>query len=330
MVNSERKIEVYNEWGRLREVVVGIEDDTIEPEYVPAMIWLDEEGKEYCRKFGGRRTASFRPDIVEEIRKELEMFAETLEICGVTVHRTRPMVNPVEKEYLNCVQRGNMLFGGADFFRVIGNKVLLLNSFRLAFRRKQVFMVRPLLKQLLEGTGTGYICTPPPSPQYNLLDTFLEEDLFLENGDIMCEGRNVYVGVSGNASSVAGIDWLRSFLGPDYTVHLIALKKEHFHLDWVLSLNRPGLLTYCREALVSDLPGPLKNWDKVEVRPEERAGANNLSIDHNTIVVAEQHGRIAEEYRSRYKMNVITVPLDWTIQYGSGPRCLAAVLRRDP
>jgi hypothetical protein len=48
---------VFNEWGTLREVVIGIEDETVEPEYIPALVWLDETGKQFTRERGGKRTA---------------------------------------------------------------------------------------------------------------------------------------------------------------------------------------------------------------------------------------------------------------------------------
>ena len=43
---------------------------------------------------------------------------------------------------------------------------------------------------------------------------------------------------------------LLRFLGPDYRVHPIALKRGFLHLDVVLSLPRPGLAIICREAFV--------------------------------------------------------------------------------
>ena len=46
-------IGVYNEWGQLREVFLGIEDDTIEPEYVPSLVWVPGDGVEYLKKYGG-------------------------------------------------------------------------------------------------------------------------------------------------------------------------------------------------------------------------------------------------------------------------------------
>lgn len=216
-----------------------------------------------------------------------------------------------------------MPFDGADFFRVIGTNVILLNSFRMPMRRKRVWPVRRVLEPLIMGSNATYIATPTPSPHYT------KNELYIENGDIMIDGHNVYVGISGNGSSAAGIAWLRQFLGEEYKVHTIRLKPNLFHMDWVLSLNRPDLLTYCPDALIDGLPEPLKTWDKIEIKSNEIAGANNLSIDEKTIVVAKQKTRIAKEYRRR-GMKVLTVPMQDTISYGSGPRCLVAVLRRDP
>jgi N-dimethylarginine dimethylaminohydrolase len=318
-----RKIAVHNEWGRLKEAVVGIVDDTVEMDYFPAMKWLPQWEVDLLKKAAGKKTADFGPQILDRLRQQIERHVKVLRDHGVVVHRTRPLAHPEEQGFLAEIQRGTMLFGGADFFRVIGSKVILLNSFRYPFRRKQVWAVRPVLEELIRGVDITYAASPPPSPHY------ADDDLYLENGDIMVDGFNVYVGMSGNASSPRGVAWLKQFLGPEYKIHVIPLAPERFHLDWVLSLNRPGLLTYCPAALTGELPKPLRSWDKITVAADESAGANNLSLDPQTIIVAEQYGRIAAEYRKR-GMEVITIPLDATIEYGSSARCLTAVLSRDP
>ena len=93
---------------------------------------------------------------------------------------------------------------------------------------------------------------PPPSPHYD------ETGPFLERGDVELDGYNVYVGMSGNASNAAGIEWLQQFLGPEYRVYTIKRDYSILHLDTVFMLNRPGLLTYYPE-FVDELPTPLKH-----------------------------------------------------------------------
>jgi N-dimethylarginine dimethylaminohydrolase len=319
---EEDAIGVYNEWGRLREVVLGIEDDTIEPEYVNSLVWVPDKGVEYLKEYGGKSSREIFPQEMAAVKAQIDALAAALEKEGVKVNRLKPMRYQEEKDFLSGLQKGNMLFGGADFFRVIDDNVILLNSFRLPFRRKQVWAVRPVLEPIIKNKPVKYFATPPPSPHY------LEDDIYLENGDIAIDGSNVYVGISGNASSEKGVEWLRQLLGPRYKVWVIRLKPDRFHLDWVLGLNRPGLLTYCPDAIIGELPEPLRSWDKIVVNADEVAGANNLVIDENTIVVPEQYKRIADEYKKR-GMRVVLLPFDATIKYGSGPRCLAGVLRRD-
>ncbi|MGV8058884.1 MAG: hypothetical protein AB2L12_12810 [Smithellaceae bacterium] len=323
---SERRIiGAWNEWGMLHEAVLGQVDDLIEPEYIPALIWLSEEGKKALQEKAGKRTAEGFPGKTKKMNHTIDTLERVLREHGVTVHRTGPIPDGFDEEeaYLKDVQKGNYSIGGADFFRVIGTRVLLLNSFHLPFRRSYIWCVRRMLEPLLENSNATYFATPPPSPHYT------RDELYLENGDIMMDGHNVYVGISGNATTPKGVAWLKQFLGDDYRVHTIRLQPDLFHLDWVLSLNRPGLLTYCPEALLDPLPEPLTKWDKVEIRLDEVAGANNLSIDENTIVVPEHLTRIAEAYDKK-RMKVIAIPALETIDYGSGPRCLTAILRRDP
>ena len=323
---SERQmIGAWNEWGKLREVVLGQVDDLIEPEYIPALIWLSEKGKKALREKAGKLTREGFPEITRRMKHTIDTLERVLREQEVTVHRTGPIPDGFdeEKAYLKDVQKGNYSIGGADYFRVIGTRVLLLNSFHLPFRRSYIWCVRRLLEPLLENSNATYFATPPPSPHYT------RDELYLENGDISMDGHNVYVGMSGNASTPKGVAWLKQLLGNDYRVHTIRLQSDLFHLDWLLTLNRPGLLTYCPEALIDPLPEPLAKWDKIEIKPDEVAGANNLSIDENTIVVPEHLIRIADAYAKK-GMKVITIPAIETIDYGSGPRCLTAILRRDP
>jgi len=307
--------------------MVGICDDMVIPEYMPAMNWMTKWGIEETQKYGGLKADEVVPDVMKKMRKQLEDLVSVLEKWGVKVHRNIPLRYPEEKEFLNSTQKGCYLLGGAGFFRVIGKTVILMGTtMRLPARRKQVFSVRPVLEELIKDSDARYVAVPPSSPHYS------EDDIYLENGDIMVDGKNVYVGISQTASNQAGADWLQRFLGPDYKVYTIKKEPIVFHIDCLCSLTRPGLLTYYPE-LVGELPEPLKDWDKIEVHKEEGEeeafGANTLTLDENTVILAEQYERVAAEYRKR-GMEVITLPLDMCIEYGSGARCLTGILRRDP
>jgi len=322
-----RTISVFNEWGKLREAFVGIApDNMIEPDYVPAFSWMDEEGIEITRTYAGKKSLEIFPEWIAELREQIEAYVAILVRHGVTVHRNVPLRHPEEEHFLADTQRGLVVSGGADFFLVIGSDVILLNNLRYPFRRKQIYTVRPVLEPLLQGTSARYVALPPASPHYD------ETDTFLERGDVMIDGSNVYVGMSGNATSPQGVAWLRQYLGANYHVYTITLNDKILHLDTVFMLNRPGLLTYYPQ-LVGELPLPLRHWDKIEVHAEpgeqSHFGANWISLDEHTIVVADEYKRLVPEYEKR-GMNVITTPLGMSMRYGSGSRCLTGILHREP
>ncbi|MBU4212950.1 MAG: hypothetical protein L6437_15580 [Kiritimatiellae bacterium] len=56
MTNKIHKAGVYNEWGKLREVVIGIEDNTVVADYVPALKWETKEARADFKKHGGRKS----------------------------------------------------------------------------------------------------------------------------------------------------------------------------------------------------------------------------------------------------------------------------------
>jgi len=327
MASAKREIGVVNDWGKLREVMVGYPDDMVEPDYSSTLAWMTEEAKVIAKKYGGKKTAEVLPENARQLKDQVEKHVKILEDFGVKVHRARKtFAHPEEAGYLDQIQRGCQPFGGEDYFNVIGNNVILINALRPVFRRKQIYLVRPVLEEILKGTNARYVAMPPPSPHYD------DNEMFLEDGDVLRDGQNIYVGFSGHGSSEAGIAWLQQFLGPEYKVHTVKMAAHTFHLDALMLLNRPGLLTYYPELLPEGLPEPLKKWDKIELKVEKDdiwgAACNTLALDDKTLILAAEYERNAAEYQKR-GITVITSNYGMTMSYGAGPRCLTGVLRRD-
>lgn len=326
MAETKREFGTFNEWGPLKEVFVGIEHDYVEPEWIPAFAWMTEEDQDNCRKYSGKKSNDVLPDKMKVLHEQIENHAKVLEKHGIKVHRNIPFRYPEEATFLDNVQKGAVYSGGADFFRFIGKNCILLNNLRYPFRRKQIYTIRPVLEPLLKGSDVRYVALPPASPHYT------EDDIYLENGDIMLDGYTLYVGQSGLGTSDAGIEWLGQFLGSEYRIFKVPLAGNVLHLDTVLMLNRPGLLTYYPE-LVKALPKPLEHWDKIEVRIEPgdgpAFGANSLVLGEGTIVMSKEYERLVPEYKKR-GIETIVQPYGMSMAYGSGPRCLTGVLRRDP
>ncbi|CAB9510269.1 amidinotransferase [Seminavis robusta] len=92
---------------------------------------------------------------------------------------------------------------------------------------------------------------------------------FLESDDVFLMGRDILVGRSGNGSNEKGAKWLQRYLGDEYRVHEVPLSPNFLHLDCVMCAPRPGLAMVCREAFVNGLPDIIKDWDIIDVSPED-------------------------------------------------------------
>jgi N-dimethylarginine dimethylaminohydrolase len=89
-------------------------------------------------------------------------------------------------------------------------------------------------------------------------------------------------------SSTRGVEWLRALLEPQgYTVLQVSLHEECLYLDIMLSLPREGVAIVCPEAFVEGIPSQLRDWDMVEVTPEQaRSDAcNGPPIDSSNYIV---------------------------------------------
>lgn len=322
-----RIVNVNNEYGKLHDAFIGIGDEKylMHPTYMDALKWQDAEGFEECEKYGGKLVIETTPEIASNLREELNNLSVLLEERGIEVFRSHPLQYEEEITYLDNIQKGYTNHDGCDFFLSIGNNVILLNNLRLPCRRKRIWAIRDVLEPVLKDSNAHYVAMPPCSPHYS------EEDIYLERGDVLVDGFNVYVGFSGNATSLAGIEWLQQFLGPRYTIHTVKLHPKILHLDTVCMLNRPGLLTYYPE-FIEELPKPLQGWEKIEIKRQdsehEAFGANGLMLDPDTMILAKQYERLIPEY-DKYGIEVLTIPFDAAIHSGVGVRCAVGPLRRD-
>jgi glycine amidinotransferase len=155
-------------------------------------------------------------------------------------------------------------------------------SLRSIARRKEGESLRALL--------TSKVATVPPGSDNEV------DGPYLEGGDVIVTPHEVYVGMSGNASDLAGIDWLQVLLGAERRVVPMAMRSSVRHLEDVLALVRPGLLIQCRPLLVDGLPRALRDWQSIDLMPEERADI--LVLDEKRVLTAASQPRLTAELRS--------------------------------
>ena len=184
------------------------------------------------------------------------------------------------------------------------DECVIAGSLRATSRRREIDALRHL------ATPTHHV---PPGDDNEV------DGPFLEGGDVLLNEREVYVGMSGNASNLEGIDWLATALGAGWRVVPMAMRSSVRHLEDVLALVRPGLLVQCRSLLVDGLPRALRDWQSIDIAPEE--SANVLILDERRVAVGRSQARLAAELHT-HGVETVTVGL------GGGLRSAHAALWR--
>jgi N-dimethylarginine dimethylaminohydrolase len=320
---------VDHEFGTLTEVVVGRPDGLTLPvlteEMASEIDELNQLDPEFHTSGQGKLLVDFAPALAARIAEQVDGLATLLQARGLTVHRPRPLT-AAEQLYPGNGQPGGSLIFMRDPIVVIGDRIIEL-AMRYPFRRRQKFTLRETLQRRAAEAGALFVAMPEPKPIP--MEAGWGDGPFLEGGDVLLNGRHIYVGLSGHASSASGAAWLQRLLGNGHAVETVAVSKGFIHLDCVLSLPRPGLALACLEALPDGLPASLAGWEVIEVSLDEarRLGCNGLILDTQTYVMDATHQRLAEELSKR-GTEVITVPYDAPAMFGGGLRCSHHPLRR--
>jgi N-dimethylarginine dimethylaminohydrolase len=310
----------HHEWGKLREVVIGIspaEDFVVFHE--DSMRWQVPPSDTFSRKHTGRRLIEVDAERARRIQRQVDALAELVAREGVTVHRPERLQGE-ERTFLAPNGEGAQLYP-RDPMIVVGNHVIDA-SLRLKCRQRERYGLRSLVQRMAAERGARWSSVPLGSPA-------CVDGPFLEGGDVLLNGNEIYVGMSGCASDMAGIDWLQALLGERYRVIPVALRSNVLHLDHALGLVKPGLLLCCPEMLIDGLPASLRSWDAVVVSRDEanRLATNMLVLEEGRLMAEAAHVRLIKEMRG-LGVEVIPVPFDGTISRDGGLRSIYQTLLR--
>jgi glycine amidinotransferase len=323
--NNSNVINVNYEWDTLREVVVGtpfIKIGSAIPKmvrnYSPQGVY--EWSLEMMKQFAGKTLQEIEPEKYAELVSQVESAVAILKERDIIVHRIPPF-EPAESDFPMVKADVEIQLFPRDSMLVIGNR-FIENAPLYPMRRREKMAIRRALKSRLENNLV--VSMPEPIPVWDdEASQPFGDQAFLEGGDVFVLGKDIYVGNSGNASSSAGILWLRNFLGEDYKVHEIRLSSKFLHLDCALSTPRHGFAMICKEAFLDGIPDFLKGWELLEIPfkdAKNQLACNGLVLDEKTVLIAAELPWLAEKlYRAGFE--VLTTPFSQVYQFGGAFRC---------
>lgn len=310
-------IGVYHEWGTLKEAIVGTAESVRIPLWSDEYIFLTGDIQQFIKTNQGKFLTDADPAAYDRTITQIDALIGFLEGRGVIVHQSKPFTSD-EESFMENFKVGTQQIFTRDPILVIGNNIIE-TSMREPERRKERFGIRRAIEDRLTDSSANWVSMPQAVPAR---EEGYGPGPFLEGGDVLLVGGDLYIGYSGHASNLAGIHWLQRFLGPEYRVHPVKLNRGFLHLDVVLSLPRFGLAIVCREAFADGLPEFLNGWDLIEVsvKATKRLACNGLVLDQKTFLCAAEHEEVAEGL-TKHGQNVHTLPYDAVSLWGGSFRC---------
>ncbi len=319
MTDTTPVVNSYNEWDPLEEVIVGVADGAMIPNWhltvqatVPADQW------DFFRSRGGQ---PFPQDLVAAAREELEGFVHILEAEGVTVRR--PALVDYNQPYATphwSSPCGLYAAMPRDTFLVIGNEIIEVPmAWRVRYYETAAY--RPLLKEYFQ-RGARWTSAPKPQltdelfnanyretgPGEAMIYAVNEFEPTFDAADFIRCGKDIFVQQS-HVTNRFGIEWVRRHLGPDYNVHVLEVNDSHpMHIDATFMPLAPGKVLVNPER-IKPLPPMFKNWDVLyapypadsRTSPLYMSSSwinmNVLMLDEKRVIVEKEETPIIEAFQ---------------------------------
>ena len=318
-LKNDSKVGVYNEWDRLKTVMLGDAEDCVFPKF-------QEDWGRYSnlRDFINEGTLWIErdPENGRKMIAQMNAFEELLKEHDIEVNRPDKISENIRENSIT----GDGLLYARDPHLVIGKNIIQTNT-RMTFRHKEHYAWASLFQKLNNHDEDVLWLNMPDmenEPSGSTPEEWIKDSrLFVEGGDTFVLGKNIFVGFSSLGSSLAGIDWLRKILSREgYNVHSIPIKEDWLHLDCMFAVIKEGLAVAYIDGFKNGIPEMLKDWEFIEASAEEchAMGCNTLCLEPGTVFIGSQHERIIKEIE---KKNCTAIPVDYDAieWYGGGIRC---------
>lgn len=292
----------WDEFTRLREIIVGDASGTVVPDQSDRSAWLSSYPRLTAAELAKIEVGAVPRHIIEEANEDLAELASALRGLGVTVHR--PAVPDHDAEFGSPTwrSRGRGSYCPRDLTLVIGSTIIEAPS-PMRARYFELFGLRDLFQEYLLA-GAHWIAAPRPRLPDELfpldadgLPYLGETEPAFDAANVLRIGRDVLYQVSRSGNEF-GLHWLQDTLGllGGLRVHPLRNVYGYCHIDSTIALLRPGLALLNPARIRQDaVPEPLRNWDVLwcpPLRPQVPPHQPTLSaswIGMNVLMIDPEH-----------------------------------------
>lgn len=335
-------VKCNNEWGKLRETIVGTVDNANMPKHGKDLHSVNYADKKVIPQ---EELGLFDPKVYDETYEDLESLVTVLKDAGVKVRRPSPIdtKSTISNGFWETDQY--YTFCPRDSVSVVGD-LIIESPMSLRSRQYETYSFR---EQFIEymNEGARWISAPRPMLKddlYQLEDlskvTLTEKEPVFDAANILKCNNDILYLVS-NTGNKLGAKWLQNILGSQYKVHVLENMYSYAHLDSTIALLKEGLcLLNPARVNEQNMPEVLKSWDKIWSPPMidvgyhkvQRAsvwiGVNLLSIDEKTVLVDNSQKDLINELK-KYGIESLDCRIRHARTLGGSFHCVTTDIHRD-
>lgn len=341
------KPNVKNEWGELKEIILGVSDNAQVPTIGDKCLHAIDYAHLSEEEFKNRPSGLYPRKVIEETRQDLQEIETILKSLGVVVHR--PHGKDFSEHYMtdNWEVDGYYNYCPRDTALIINDKVI---EVPMALRHRQN-EAEETLKPLFD--PNHWVQAPRPK----LLDTIYQrEDLSIPtllNGEPVFDAANVIkhnndlLYLVSNTGNQDGAKWLEQYcketFGNEYKVHTAENVYAYIHIDTTFVFLREGLVLLNPSRVnYRNIPEFVSRMDRIWA-PEPFPtpvlndwcpaspwlGMNILPINDRLVMIEENQILLMRELK-KWGIESIPVKMRHARTLSGGPHCVTLdVVRND-
>lgn len=335
-------VNVNNEWGKLKEVIVGTVDNANMPTHGKDLHCINYATDDTIPK---EEIGFWDQKVYDETYEDLENLSKVLTDVGVKVRRPSPIDTQKTISNGHWETTQYYTFCPRDTVTVIGNNIIE-SPMSLRSRQFETDCFKDIFIEKME-EGANWVSAPKP----RLLDSMYQrEDLSkitLNNDEPVFDAANILrcnndiLYLVSNTGNLKGAKWLQNFLGSEYKVHTIEDVYSYIHIDSTIAVLREGLCLLNPERVnENNMPEFLKSWDKIwcppmvdigyhkTIRASVWIGVNLLSVDENTVIVDNRQTELIKDLK-KYGIDTLDCQIRHSRTLGGSFHCVTADLIRE-
>jgi len=341
------KPQVRNEWGTLKEIIVGSATNAQVPKIGDKCLHSIDYAHLSDEEFKNRPSGLYPQQLIDETEEDLDHIAKTLTSLGIKVHR------PVEQDFSEPIKTDNWEVDGyynycpRDIALIINDKVIEVPMTLRHRSNEAERTIKPLFD----------IDSWVQAPRPKLLDSIYQRDDLniptLLNGEPVFDAANVIkhnndlLYLVSNTGNMDGCRWLNDYckttFGEEYKVHPVEDVYAYIHIDTTFVFLRENLVLLNPSRVHQhNIPPFLRTFDKIwapEPFPTKVMedwcpaspwlGMNILPINKNLVMVEEHQYMLIKELE-KWGIDSIPVKMRHARTFSGGPHCVTLdVVRED-